>query len=120
MPVVDILPRDLTVNEAERDALLELAYLVTAIDGKLADEELTAFGQLAARLNGQPSSSTQEVDALLQRFGGLVEREEIETRMTEIAKLLPAALHEVAYKTALAFAFVDRDPHGSEDSLHRV
>jgi hypothetical protein len=120
MPVVDILPRDLSVNDAERDALLEVAYLVTAIDGKLADEEIVAFGELAARLHGRASSTTHEIDALMERFGGVVERAEIEARMREVARTIPARLHEIAYKTALAMAFVDRDPHGTEDGLHRV
>jgi uncharacterized membrane protein YebE (DUF533 family) len=119
--IVELVPSGLSLSPAVTHALLELAYLVTAVDGKLADEELRALGELAARLRGKEApSGTSEVDALLQRFAHRVEPAEIEERVRALAPQIPEEHHELAYLLSLGLAFVDHDPHGAEDRFHAV
>ena len=120
MSIVDLVPSDLAKAARHADVLLELAYLVTAADGRLVDEELAAFGALAARLQGKPSLDRAAVDALVERFAHHVESAEIEARVRTLAPSLPEDLHELAYKLALGIAFVDWDPSKEEDRLHGV
>jgi uncharacterized tellurite resistance protein B-like protein len=120
MPIVELLPPGLSVSPAAAYALLELAYLVTAVDGRLTDEELRAFKELTARLRGKDVARDAEVDALIARFAGYVETHEIEARVRELAPKLPKEHHELAYLLALGLAFADHDPHAAEDRLHAV
>ncbi len=118
MGILQQIPSDLTVSPEETDILLELSYLVTAVDGRLADEEIAAFGEVAGRLLGKPSITSTEVDALLARYAEHIDPAEIEARMRTIAVKLPERLHELAYKLALSFGLVDYDPDAHEDRLH--
>lgn len=120
MSIAELLPAGLSPSPEQIEILLEIAYLVTAVDGRLADEELTAFGAIAARLRGSASLTTAEIDALLQQFGSHVERDEIEARVKLLAPKLPRELHTVVYRLALGLAFVDQDPSEAEDRLHKV
>lgn len=118
--IAELLPTDLKLAEKDADVLLELAYLMTAADGKLLDSELAAFRTVAARLQGKASLDEPAVDALLEKFAHHVESEEIEARVRTLAPTLPEDLHELAYKLALGMAFVDWDPSDEEDRLHGV
>lgn len=118
--IVELLPSDFAPSERDAETLLELAYLVTAADGKLLDEELAAFSAIAARIRGKSTLETAEVDALVDQFAHHVEAHEIETRVRVLAPTLPESLHEIAYKLALGIAFVDHDPSNEEDRLHGV
>jgi hypothetical protein len=120
--IVELVPPGLSLSPAVTHALLELAYLVTAVDGNLADEELRALGELAARLRGKAAapSGASEVDALLQRFAHRVEPAEIEERVRALAPQIPEEHHELAYLLSLSLAFADHDPHGTEDRFHAV
>lgn len=118
--IVELLPNDFAPSDEDVETLLELAYLVTAADGKLLDEELAAFSAIAARMRGKGRLETAEVDALVDRFAHHVEAHEIETRVRLLAPTLPETLHELAYKLALGMAFVDHDPSTEEDRLHGV
>lgn len=118
--IVELLPSDFVPAEKDAEILLELAYLVTAADGKLLDEELAAFSAIAARMRGKPKLEATEVDALVDQFAHHVEAHEIETRVRVLAPTLPESLHELAYKLALGIAFVDHDPSTEEDRLHGV
>ena len=40
--IVELLPNDFAPSDKDAEILLELAYLVTAADGKLLDSELSA------------------------------------------------------------------------------
>ena len=113
--IVELLPPNLSLPAAEADTLLELAYLVTAVDGHLSDVELAAFTALAGTLN-----SGVTVDDLLDRFADKVDPEEIEARVKELAPTVPKAHHDLAYKLALGIALVDFDPSEEEDDLHVV
>jgi hypothetical protein len=114
------LPPDLVLSPAVSYALLEIAYLVTAVDGRLTDEELAAFQVLAARLRGLESVRTSEVETLVAKFAHNVEPAEIEARVRALAPKLPAEHRELAYLLARARAFVDQAPHHPEDRLHTI
>jgi hypothetical protein len=118
--IVELLPNDFAPSAKDAEILLELAYLVTAADGKLLDEELAAFSAIAARIRGKAKLDATEVDALVDQFAHHVEAHEIETRVRLLAPTLPESLHELAYKLALGIAFVDHDPSTEEDRLHGV
>ena len=118
--IVELLPNDFAPSENDAQTLLELAYLVTAADGKLLDEELAAFAAIAARVRGKCKLESDEVDALVDQFAHHVEAHEIETRVRILAPTLPESLHELAYKLALGIALVDHDPSNDEDRLHGV
>lgn len=118
--IVELLPKDFAPSAKDVETLLELAYLVTAADGKLLDDEVAAFGAIAARMNGNSKLDANEVDAIVDRFAHNVEPHEIETRVRLLAPTLPEELHEVAYKLALGMAFVDHDPSSEEDRIHGV
>jgi len=120
MPIEELLPAGLRPPPAHTDMLLELAYLVAAVDGRLADEELTAFGVLAAKLVGREWMTSDEVDAYLGRFSHNVDWNEIEPRVKALAASLPKDLHAVAYRLALGLAFVDHEPSEAEDRLHKT
>lgn len=118
--ILELLPSDFAPSSEDVETLLELAYLVTAADGKLLDEELAAFGAIAARMTGKSKLEASEVDAIVDRFAHNVDPDEIETRVRLLAPTLPEDLHEVAYKLALGMAFVDHDPSTEEDRIHGV
>ena len=118
MSIDELLPAGLSPSTAQVETLLELAYLVTAVDGRLTDEELEAFGKVAARL--QNEGAPKGIDSLLERFGHNVDWAEIEPRVKALAGQLPKDLHAVAYRLALGLAFVDHEAAEEEDRLHKV
>jgi uncharacterized tellurite resistance protein B-like protein len=116
----ELIPEGLSPTSDEAEIILELSYLVTAADGKLTDEELEAFGTLAARLQGKASITPPQVDAIVERYAGAVDWSDIESRVKEIAPKLPKDLHAAAYRLALGLAFVDHDPSEAEDRIHKL
>lgn len=119
MALVDLVPTGVNVSKEEADTLLELAYLTTAADGRLDDDELAAFTQLVARLQGAPARGA-DVDALLDRFAGNVEHAEIAERVQVLAPALPAALRPVAFKLSVALGVADLDASDDESDLHAL
>jgi len=120
MSVADLVPAGLSPSPEQTEILLEIAYLVTAVEGRLADEELDAFSVIAARLRGTDTLTKSEIDELVARFAGNVDWAEIKARVQVLAPQLPRELHAVAYRLALGLAFVDHDPTDEEDRLHKV
>jgi hypothetical protein len=116
MAITKLLPRTPVASAEHGDVLLELAYLMTAADGRLADAELAAYRQIVASIRGAAPSEA-DVSALLERFGGTVEKSEIEARVRAIAPTLPADLRELAFKLAIGLALVDDDAHDAENEL---
>jgi tellurite resistance protein len=110
LPVGPIASRD------HADTLLELAFLVTAADGRLAAEEAAAFRELLGRVRGAPPSD-EEMGALYTRFTGALEGSTCEARVRRLAPKLPADLRESAFRVALALALIDRDASPHEDAL---
>src|SRR3954468_14564904 len=106
MAITKLLPRSPVVSIEHGNVLLELSYLMAAADGRLADAELTAYRQIIASVRGA-APSEDDVSALLDRFGGMIDKREIEERVRTIAKTLPADLRDVAFKLAIGLALVD-------------
>jgi len=99
------------IPQEHRDTVLELAYLITAADGRLDDAELEAFRKIA----GNPSE--KELDKLLDRFAGSVSHVEIEERVRELAKKLPADLKEDTFKLAVKLSLADMDQSPEEEDI---
>ncbi len=114
MRIVDLLPAEPIANAEHADTLLELAYLMTAADGRFTDDERRAFGELASRV-GRTS-----VDALVARFAQNVAAGSIADRVRAIGPTLPMDLREVAFKIGIRVALVDHDPAKEEDALMNV
>jgi tellurite resistance protein len=98
------------------DTLLELAFLVTAADGRLAAEEAAAFRALMDRVRGQPATD-DAVGALYARFTSQLQGSTCADRVRIVAPKLPADLRESAFRVALALALIDRDASPHEDAL---
>lgn len=103
------------------DALLELAYLMTAADGRLDGDELDAFREVVAAVQGKAEVGDAELDRLLDRFAGNVEHAEVEERVRALGKALPAELRELAFKVVVGISVVDlatnRQEMAIEDAL---
>lgn len=116
MSIAAFLPMAPIARREDADTLLELAFLVTAADGVLAPEEVTALGDLLGRVRGAPSTD-EEVAAL---YAELADRREGRTcveRVRDLAPELPPELRESAFRIAMALALVDRDASTDEDVL---
>ncbi|MBX3209264.1 MAG: hypothetical protein KF764_29800 [Labilithrix sp.] len=119
MSLANLVPAGLKASTEETDVLLELAYLSTAVDGRLDDEELSAFKVLVGRLRGtKPSDS--DVDALLDRFAANVDHAEIGERVEKLAPTLPANLRPLAFKLAVGLGVADLDASADESDLQIV
>lgn len=98
------------------DVLLELAFLVTAADGKLAVEEAEAFRDLVERVRGKKPTEV-ELAELHARFTKSRGGSTCADRVKAVAPKLPPELHEPCFRVALALALIDRDANPSEDDL---
>ena len=90
MPIVELVPASIAATD-HADALLEVAFLMSAVDGHLADEELAAFGELVGRVRGR-SATKDEIGALLERFVFSAHTVGVPDRVREVAKSLPPEL----------------------------
>ena len=118
MRIVDLLPEKPLAND-HAETLLELAYLMTAADGRFADEERRAYHQLFARVRGVPPTDA-EIDALMQRFSRNAAGASAADRVRAIGPTLPMHLRETAFKVAIGLALADRDASPAEDALMNV
>jgi hypothetical protein len=119
MPERSFLPKVPITDVSHADTLLELAFLMAAVDGRLADEELDAFKRVVAAVRGRDATDA-DVGTLVERFAGHVERSEIEARVRQIAPSLPAPLREDAFRVGMGLALVDREADTHEDALMGV
>jgi hypothetical protein len=119
MSLANLVPKNLTPSAENVDVLLELAYLTTAVDGRLDDTEIKALAEVAGRLRGTPLTHG-DLDKLLDRYGGNVEFEEIADRVKAIAPKLPPELRPVAFKLAIGLAVADLDANDDESELQVV
>jgi hypothetical protein len=102
------------VTDEEREAMLEVAYLAIAADGRLGDEELEAFVQAMLVLHGP----TVDAAAVRLKAGSLAERSSLEGRDARVLKAAgrlgrPFA-RDQAYKLAYAMAMADFDTNTCE------
>lgn len=115
MPIAELVPASIASTE-HADALLEIAFLMSAVDGHLADEELEAFGELVGRVRGHVATK-QETGDLLERFVFSAHTVGVPDRLREVAKSLPTELHVPAFTVAIALGLVDHDASGHEEEL---
>ena len=116
MTMKAFLPAGPIQAQEHADTLLELAFLVTAADGKLAAEEAAAFEDLLGCVRGA-APVKDEINALYTRFTKQLEGSTCEARVRSVAPKLPAELREPAFRVALALALIDRDANPHEDAL---
>ena len=116
MTIKAFLPVHPVASAEHADTLLELAFLVTAADGRLAAEEAAAFRTLLERVRGE-AASDEAVGALYKRFTAELEGFTCADRVRVLAPKLPAELRETAFRVALALALIDRDASPHEDAL---
>lgn len=116
MTMKAFLPAGAIASTEHADTLLELAFLVTAADGKLAEEEASAFRELVTRVRGK-AAADEEIAALYARFTKSLDGSTCIDRVKVVAPNLPAELRESAFRVALALALIDRDASPHEDAL---
>jgi hypothetical protein len=96
---------ELTAIEGE--AILEIAYLSTVVDGRLSDEEIAAFASVAARLK-TTAIEGRKLDELLDGYARHIEHRDIAERLADLAKSLTRdEAKKTAYKVAFAMALCD-------------
>ena len=116
MAIAKLLPAGPVSNPQHADALLEIAFLMTAVDGRLEPQEIDAFREIAARVRGKTVAEIDPTE-LSKRFAVSTDPAAISARVREIAPKLPAALRETAFKIAIGLALVDDDASPLEDEL---
>ena len=123
MHVERVLPSQGDFTDAETDAILEVAYLTTAADGRLSDEENESFRAIAARMRGMASGTPVEVsdpslDALFERYAMRSDHADIGARLKDLRGALqrPVA-RDLAYKVAYAMSLCDLETGDAEDEL---
>jgi hypothetical protein len=117
MSLANLVPDGVVPPPEHTDVLLELAYLTTAVDGRLEDSEIAAFKDVVARLRGTPSVSNADLDVLFDKYGGNVEFAEISERVQAIAPKLPKELKALAFKLSVGLSVVDLDASDDESDL---
>ena len=115
MSIAELVPAGPVATE-NGTALLEVAFLMSAVDGHLADEELAAFGELVTRVRGREATK-EEIGSLLEKFVFSAHTVGVPERVREVAKSLPAELRAPAFTVAVALGMVDKDASDHEDEL---
>lgn len=115
MPIAKLVSSPIQ-GRAHGDAVLELAFLVSAGDGHLADEELVAFRQLVGLVRGHEATQ-EEIDALLGGFLMNAQTIRGEDRIREVGATIPGELRETAFKLAVGLTMVDDEASEVEDQL---
>lgn len=113
--IAKLLPAPIA-DSAAADTVLELAFLTSAVDGHLADEELDAFRELVGLARGIPATK-DDVDTLLERFVVAAHSVGVDARVREVATAVRPDLRETAFRIAAGLSLVDRDQSEHEDEL---
>ena len=94
------------VDVAFRQALVEIAFLVAAVDGEVSTLEIAQFGDAIDAAFG--AGSDEDASALLKECAARLEKEGWDKRMKAVARALEGSGHgEAAYRIAVGVAFVD-------------
>ena len=116
MSIRKILPARPVSDASHAAALLELSYLMTAIDGRLADAELEAFREVIGAVRGT-SATEADVAEVIGNLAGNVEKDDILARVRVLGAALPEELKDTAFKLAIGLALVDDDADDDENEL---
>ena len=115
MSIAELVPTSAAATEHAK-ALYEVAFLMSAVDGHLADQELAAFGELVGRMQGR-AATKDEIGGLLEGFVFSAHTVGVPDRLRQVAKSLPVELHAPAFTLAVALAMADHDASEHEDEL---
>lgn len=118
MALPDLVTAPIASIEAA-DAVLELAFLMTAVDGYLADEENAVFAAVVGKIRGR-APTKEELDSLLERFVVASHAVGVDARVRQVAPTIPAELQELAFTVAVGLSFVDNDESEHEEELGTV
>ena len=90
-----------------REALVEIAFLIAAVDGDVSPLEVAQFGEAIEAAFGD---GDVDVKAMLATMSSRLESEGWEKRMKAVARALAGSQNaERAYRIAVGVAFVDDD-----------
>jgi hypothetical protein len=99
------IPPEPSLSTKERAAVLEIAFLAVASDHEINEDEVLALRAVARALGAAPDA---DVDALLARFEGRVDREEADAHLRKVAgELATPGAREAAYRAAYAVSISD-------------
>lgn len=115
MAVSDLLDGPI-LDEAHGNALLELAFAVSAVDGHLADEELASFRELVSRVRGKHATD-DDIGHLLEQFVYSAHTIGLDERVKKVVPNIPAASRETAFSVAYGLSLVDREENEHEGEL---
>ena len=91
-----------------REALVEIAFLVAAVDGEVSPLEVAQFGGAIEAAFGDDNDL--DVKAMLAQMASRLEAEGWDKRMKAVARALAGSKDaESAYRIAVGVAFVDDD-----------
>jgi tellurite resistance protein len=116
-----VLPAVGSFSVKEADAILEVAYLTTAADGRLTDEEHESFRAVASKLRAMASGGKAQVtdaalNKLFERYAGRIEHAERVDRLKALrTDLQREEARDLAYKVAYAMTLCDLET-GEEES----
>jgi len=116
LDVDQVLPEGIhaDISDQERSAMLEVAYLAIAADGKLMEEELDAFVQAMLLLYG-PDASPDQVKRVVDHLLAQFERGQDEALLADLAADLSRPFaRDQAYKLAYAMTMSDFDTDDEE------
>jgi tellurite resistance protein len=115
-----VLPTVGKFSVTEADAILEVAYLTTAADGRLSDEEYESFRDVASKLRGMAAGTTgtvsdQALNKLFERYAERIDHAERAERLKALrAALERVEARELAYKVAYAMSLCDLETSDEE------
>lgn len=101
------------LSRAQAEALLEAAYLATAANGDLSNEEASAYGRLVPAvmaLAGETAKAPNdpELRAMLDRFDANMRHSTPSERLVALAPVLDTAdVRDMAYKLSFALSLCD-------------
>src|SRR5215470_16090137 len=105
-----VLPTVGSFSVKEADAILEVAYLTTAADGRLSEEEYESFRSVASKLRAMAAGSTKQVsdaalNKLFERYAERIDHAERADRLKALcADLSRAEAKDLAYKVSYAMS----------------
>ena len=118
-----VLPAVGNFSVKEADAILEVAYLTTAADGRLSEEEYESFRDVASKLRAMAAGSTSAVsdaalNKLFERYAVRLENAERSERIKALcADLQREEARDLAYKVSYAMSLCDLEKSEEEEEL---
>jgi uncharacterized tellurite resistance protein B-like protein len=113
MLAADLSGSDAPPSPPEIEAILEVMFLMAAVDGEVSEEEIRQFAQSCEPLVGEMTEA--DVEGTLVGMSGLLAEEGWDRRARQVGAVLqPSAFRELAFRMAVAVAMVDDYVAGAE------